>query len=1410
MNGNNYQLITDAASLRAAVEQLSGRDAIGFDTETTSLDPYEGRVRLVQLSDGAQSYVIDLDRFRNGIDIKHSEALAPLRTLLFAPRPVKVAHNAKFDAKWIMHDLGVEIGGLFDTLLGSQLISAGEQEDRHSLESVAARYLDETVDKSEQLSDWSGELSESQLSYAARDAELMLPLRERMITRLRADELIRCAQLEFECVLPVAGLELAGIYLDAERWREQMVIIERKRATLAEELQSMLSEGTAQGSLFANVRTDINIDSHTQLSAALKRLGVPVPDSTRNWKLQPLAAQYPVVEKLLEYRTVQKSLTSYGANILEDINPVTKRIHANFHQIGAPTGRFSCLAGDTLVNSSHGFKRMDELREGDLVQTSYRLRRVEKAWCTGTKKLYRVQLRDGRFIRATKEHLFLTGQGDTWKSLGELQTGDTVFVSFKAARYKTAKDDAPKINFPKTEVRARKSVRLPESLSTTLCTLMGLIVADGFLGRRHERSVLRRRLRGLPSVYDRVYLAFDWQDQELIDRIVRDSLELFGQPFVEIKSRSCRVFQLASTTVAHYLAELGLTGNAHTKTIPPIVMSAPPSYQAAFLKGLFEGDGFRGAHCIGLTSVNQHLLFQVQLMLSHLGIYSTVYQRHDESGFSGSTRYDLQIHQKTALARFMREVGFISSRKNKAFDHVSQPTDGIVTPFVVSGAQLYREAVASGVTEASRIGVRPFINFYKRNPIKDASVRKLIDKYGMLPSLKPVSDYLDRELRPVKIESITEDEVEKVYDISVEGVHEFIANGIVVHNCTKPNIQQVPHSIEYRRCFRAPEGRKLVISDYSQIELRILADFTGDQGFIDAFNSGADLHRVTAAQVFGVPLDQVSADQRSFAKRLNFGVVYGIGAQRFSMMTGLALSEAEDILRRYFSTYRALDTWLREAARQAIRERTAPRTVAGRLARFNFDPTDKQAASLAQRNGKNSPIQGCVRGETRILTAEHGYVKIEDVAGQNVTVWDGHDFVPAGVIASGPKRLVKLELWGGYYIECSPNHKCWTIDANGRGRWLKAEDLAPLKQIYVDISGPAPDWELPLELKIFEPRDLQLKHQPVAKPHNAKTLTLDAFPDRFAMGLWVGRLASDGSVSSLNTKRPGNVVLMVAEHEEVILPELEALTGTFGYFGKRTRITETQPGAFHSLTVGSISLTKQLLHYGIKERIPDFLWKSKSALRGYLRGMFDGDGTVNTDGPVLTFGKGPSHHLEWARQIQQALLLFGIRSRINCCQDRINVRVMKRDSPAFAKEVGFMNPVKQSKLEAVMPQSPASCSSTYGRAIRVKSVEITDEAVEMYDVINSASQRFAANGLITHNSSADILKRALRLLHDKLKNTSARIVNIVHDEIVVETEAEEAAEMAKVVEEAMCAAGEEYIKRVPVKVESEIADEWVK
>src|SRR5437588_4101735 len=239
-----YQVITNAEELQRAVDELSTKHAIGLDTETTDLDPYTARLRLIQLATPDGVHIVDLHHFV-AEDMKRNEAVAPLRQLLAAPRPIKIAHNSKFDAKFIKHNLGVDIGGLFDTLLASQLVSAGDLEQRHGLEAIAGRYLNEAVDKSERLSNWEFELSEAQLQYAARDAAVLIPLRDKLIERIKALDLIQCAQLEFECVMPVVNLELAGFFMDKQRWLEQLAIVEEKRAERANEPQEMLGQGVA-------------------------------------------------------------------------------------------------------------------------------------------------------------------------------------------------------------------------------------------------------------------------------------------------------------------------------------------------------------------------------------------------------------------------------------------------------------------------------------------------------------------------------------------------------------------------------------------------------------------------------------------------------------------------------------------------------------------------------------------------------------------------------------------------------------------------------------------------------------------------------------------------------------------------------------------------------------------------------------------------------------------------------------------------------------------------------------------------------------------------------------------------------------------------------------------------------------
>lgn len=321
--------LSDAAGLAAAADALARCEAIGLDTETTGLDPFRARLRLIQLATPERVFLVDADRLAS---------LGPLRALLEAPRPIKVLHHAKFDAKFLRRRYGIRLAGIFDTMLASQLLGSPEG---HSLAAVVSRWLGRPLDKTLQKSDWSGELSEAQLRYAAEDAALLLPLREAMREALLAEGLGRIAALEFSVAPVLAEIELAGIRLDAECWRDLARAREIEHASLAAELQRELAAADPQLALFPDhAPSNLNLNSVPQVMRALAQLGIHVPD-TDDLTLGPLASSHPVLKQLIEYRHAAKALSAYGEGFLNYIHPVTGRIHPEFHQLGADTGRMA-------------------------------------------------------------------------------------------------------------------------------------------------------------------------------------------------------------------------------------------------------------------------------------------------------------------------------------------------------------------------------------------------------------------------------------------------------------------------------------------------------------------------------------------------------------------------------------------------------------------------------------------------------------------------------------------------------------------------------------------------------------------------------------------------------------------------------------------------------------------------------------------------------------------------------------------------------------------------------------------------------------------------------------------------------------------------------------------------------------
>ena len=176
--------------------------------------------------------------------------------------------------------------------------------------------------------------------------------------------------------------------------------------------------------------------------------------------------------------------------------------------------------------------------------------------------------------------------------------------------------------------------------------------------------------------------------------------------------------------------------------------------------------------------------------------------------------------------------------------------------------------------------------------------------------------------------------------------------------CSNPNVQQIPHEDEFRGCFVAEEGNTLVIVDYSQIELRILAEVSEDPGFVTAFQEGDDLHSVTAATMFGVEKGEVTKEQRTAAKRINFGLAYGRGARSLSAQLGTDEERARTLINEYFATYERVQRYLQGTASRALKEGTL-RTLSGRVRKFgDVSGLDRERKSALRREAMNFPIQG--------------------------------------------------------------------------------------------------------------------------------------------------------------------------------------------------------------------------------------------------------------------------------------------------------------------------------------------------------------------------------------------------------------------------------------------------------------------
>jgi len=179
---------------------------------------------------------------------------------------------------------------------------------------------------------------------------------------------------------------------------------------------------------------------------------------------------------------------------------------------------------------------------------------------------------------------------------------------------------------------------------------------------------------------------------------------------------------------------------------------------------------------------------------------------------------------------------------------------------------------------------------------------------------------------------------------------------------TDPNLQNIPvrtpEGRRIRQAFIAPGGSRILAADYSQIELRIMAHLSGDEGLKEAFESGEDIHRATAAEVFGLALDKVSDDERRSAKAINFGLIYGMSAFGLGRQLGIPRREAQEYVELYFTRYPGVKKFMDETKERA-RDRGYVETVFGRrLYLTEIKSRNPARRQYAERTAINAPMQG--------------------------------------------------------------------------------------------------------------------------------------------------------------------------------------------------------------------------------------------------------------------------------------------------------------------------------------------------------------------------------------------------------------------------------------------------------------------
>lgn len=328
-------------TVQESLEYLNKLEWIGLDTETSGFDPYTTKLYTLQLGDNDVQYVIDLTT----IDINEYKELLETKGL--------IGHNLKFDLRFLYHYRVIPTK-VYDTFLGEKTSRLGIESHRCSLAACVLRHCGVILSKEERLN-ITGRLTEGFVKYSAYDVKYLHELKDKQEFLQLTDGTSVSIELDNKFVLVLAYIEYSGMKLDVEQWTAKI----NKVQTIADEAEAQLNQFIldnkmekfidSQLDLFSSsTKVNVNWNSPSQVVEFFQALGVntkvvekgKTKDTIEANHLVKYSSKYPIIELYLKFKGAQKDIGTYGQNWIDQINPVSGRIHTQFKQL-MNTGRLS-------------------------------------------------------------------------------------------------------------------------------------------------------------------------------------------------------------------------------------------------------------------------------------------------------------------------------------------------------------------------------------------------------------------------------------------------------------------------------------------------------------------------------------------------------------------------------------------------------------------------------------------------------------------------------------------------------------------------------------------------------------------------------------------------------------------------------------------------------------------------------------------------------------------------------------------------------------------------------------------------------------------------------------------------------------------------------------------------------------